>query len=113
MSKILTMVDALRDPNQAKYYHGDLLPDAAQRLEEYYHQNDISDFVDNLQKKLPEPSDFDKLVDELDAVGDEETVDGMMEKVIKISEALAKLSTEQETAIKFAIDESEKHEQKD
>ncbi|CAM0093317.1 hypothetical protein SIPHO067v1_p0021 [Vibrio phage 51E28.1] len=108
MNKVLRMVEGLRDPNQARYYQGDLLPDAADRLLEYYQANEMEEFVEKVQEKLPEVSDFDNLVDQIDAAGDEETVDAMREKLIKISERVQKICDEQRAVIQILIDESEK-----
>lgn len=108
MHKVLRMVEGLRDPNQARYYQGDLLPDAADRLLEYYQANEMEEFVEKVQEKLPEVSDFDNLVDQIDAAGDEDDLETLRAKLIKISEAVQKLGTQQEAAIQILIDESEK-----
>lgn len=102
------MVEGLRDPSQAKYYQGDLLPDAADRLLEYYQSNQMEEFVDKVQEKLPEVSDFDNLVDEIDAIGDETDLETIKQKLIAASEKLQKMAKEQEAAIQILIDESEK-----
>lgn len=98
---VKTIVEGLRDPFQAKYHHGDLYNDAADKLEELESSSDMEEFIDKLQMKLPEVSDFDNLVDEVDALSEEDDIDALKEKLLSVSQRIGKLGTEQEKAHNF------------
>lgn len=100
-NEIRTIVEGLRDPFQAKYHHGDLYNDAADKLEELSSSTDMETFIDKLQMKLPEVSDFDNLVDEIDALSEEESIAALKEKLLSISEKVGKIGDEQEKALEF------------
>ena len=101
------MIEGLRDPNQAVYYHGDLYNDAADLLARYSSHNDMSEFVDQLLEKVPDEQDYTELENLLDKIGDGEDVEEMMVAVGKAEERLSAILDKFEKAKAFMIERSQ------
>ncbi|AHI61201.1 hypothetical protein vBVpaS1601_77 [Vibrio phage vB_VpaS_1601] len=89
MQDVNKIVAVLRDPSQAKYYHGDLMEDAADALE------DLNEKVEELSVKPESLSDFaDYVTDASSAIKEHASKEESMPKLdLTVSGILKQLRT--------------------